>query len=74
MPVYQAVLAARYPRAAEEPVAAGRQSDRVARISWARVSKEVSTYLLLVLRGLEFLVEEEIRSKLQVRARLSAVN
>ncbi|KAG2982340.1 hypothetical protein PC118_g10030, partial [Phytophthora cactorum] len=29
---------------------------------------EVSTYLLLVLRGLEFLVEEEIRSKLQVES------
>lgn len=27
---------------------------------------DISTYLLLVLRGLEFLVEEEIRSKLQV--------
>ncbi|RMX65911.1 hypothetical protein DD238_004935 [Peronospora effusa] len=27
---------------------------------------EISTYLLLVLRGLEFLVEEEIRSKLKV--------
>ncbi|GMF65099.1 unnamed protein product [Phytophthora lilii] len=26
---------------------------------------EVATYLLLVLRGLEFLVEQEIRSKLQ---------
>lgn len=32
------------------------------------MSEEVSTYLLLVLRGLEFLVEEEIRSNLQVRA------
>ncbi|OWZ14202.1 hypothetical protein PHMEG_00012349, partial [Phytophthora megakarya] len=29
---------------------------------------DVSTYLLLVLRGLEFLVEEEIRSKLQVES------
>ncbi|KAE9292081.1 hypothetical protein PR003_g24855 [Phytophthora rubi] len=41
--------------------------DRTAE-SWARVSKEVSTYLLLVLRGLEFLVEEEICSKLQVES------
>ncbi|KAG7387105.1 hypothetical protein PHYPSEUDO_014759 [Phytophthora pseudosyringae] len=29
---------------------------------------DVSTYLLLVLRGLEFLVEEEIRAKLQVES------
>lgn len=30
--------------------------------------EDISTYLLLVLRGLEFLAEEEIRSKLQVES------